>query len=101
MAAAVMARARWVTTCLLGSLAIAAGCGPRMDLGSDVWWKSTFESGDFGEWTALGGSASAFPSSSNTIKVSTGYAHHGRYAAELSITAGPDGTQQNTGLVLK
>ena len=36
----------------------------------------------------------------HTIAVSTAYAHHGRYAAELAINAGPDGTQQNTGLRL-
>ena len=37
----------------------------------------------------------------NTIAVSTDYAHHGRYAAELTINAGPDGTQENTGLNLR
>ena len=86
---------------LLGLLAIVAGCGPRMDLGSDIWWTSLFESGNFDDWTRLGGSANAYPNAANTIKASTDYAHHGRYAAELSITAGSDGIQQNAGLVLK
>jgi hypothetical protein len=71
-----------------------------MDLGSNVLWASTFEGGNFDEWTsAAGGSANAIPSPPNTIEVSTGYAHHGRYAALLAIDAGPNGTQQNTGLV--
>jgi hypothetical protein len=79
----------------------AAGCGPRMDLGSNVLWASLFEGGTFAEWTGVkGGSANAFPSPS-TIVVSSDYAHRGHYAAELTINAGPDGTQENSGLVRK
>jgi hypothetical protein len=82
-------------------LPFVAGCGPRMDLGSDVLWASLFEGGTFDEWTSIaGGSANAFPSP-NTIAVSNAYAHHGRYAAVLTIDAGSDGTQANTGLVRK
>ena len=59
-----------------------------MDLGSDVLWASLFEGGTFDEWTSIaGGSANAFPSP-NTIAVSNAYAHHGRYAAVLTIDAG-------------
>ena len=80
---------------------LAAGCGPRMDLGSNVLWSSEFEGGNFDEWTSVpGGSANAFPSP-NTITVSNAYAHHGHYAAELTIDAEPDGTQANAGLVRK
>jgi hypothetical protein len=87
---------------LLALSAAIAGCGPRMDLGSNVLWASTFEGGTFDEWTgAYGGSANAYPAPPNTIAVSTNYAHHGRHAAELTIDAGPDGTQENTGLTLK
>ncbi|HEY6477051.1 MAG TPA: hypothetical protein VI456_10750, partial [Polyangia bacterium] len=86
---------------LLALSAAIAGCGPRMDLGSNVLWASTFEGGTFDEWTnSYDGSANASPSPPNTIAVSTDYAHHGRYAAELTIDAGPDGTQENTGLNL-
>jgi hypothetical protein len=78
----------------------ATGCGPRMDLGSDVLWASLFEGGTFDEWTGVpGGLVNANPTPPNTIVVSTNYAHHGRYAAELTIDAGPDGTQENAGLV--
>jgi hypothetical protein len=85
---------------LLGLLSVVAGCGPRMDFGSNVSWVSLFESGNFDEWTNVGGNASAYPGPGDTITVSTAYAHHGLHAAELAITAGPDGTQQNTGLRL-
>ncbi len=70
-----------------------------MDLGSDVLWVSTFEGGTFDEWTGItGGGANASPTPPNTIAVSTAYAHHGRYAAVLTVDAGSDGAQENTGL---
>ena len=37
---------------LLGLLSIVAGCGPRMDFGSNVLWVSLFEGGNFDEWTS-------------------------------------------------
>jgi len=84
---------------LLGLLSIVAGCGPRMDFGSNVLWVSLFEGGNFDEWTSTPGSlVTAYPDPPNTIKVSSDYAHHGRYAAQLAIEAGPDGVQQNSGL---
>jgi hypothetical protein len=99
------ANARTATAAgLLALSAAIAGCGPRMDLGSNVLWASLFEGGTFDEWTGFSGgagSANAYPAPPNTIVVSTNYAHHGRYAAELTIDAGPDGTQENTGLTLK
>lgn len=79
-----------------------AACGPRMDLGSDVLWTSRFEDGTFDEWTGVsGGSANAYPTPGNTIAVSNAYAHHGSYAALLTIDAGTDGAQANTGLTRK
>jgi hypothetical protein len=80
---------------------LAAGCGPRMDLGSNVLWTALFEDGTFDEWTNVGGAANAYPDPADTIVVSSTYAHHGRYAAELTIDAGSDGTQENTGLTRK
>ncbi len=77
----------------------AAGCGERFDLGSDVLWTARFEGGSLGEWTGVtGGDAQAFPSPPNTIAVSSDRARHGSYAAALTITAGPDDTQENAGL---
>ena len=99
MVGAAASRGLWAATLLV--LPFVAGCGPRMDLGSNVLWASLFEGGTFDEWTSVaGGSANAYPAP-NTIAVSNAYAHHGRYAALLTIDAGPDGTQANTGLVRK
>ncbi|MES1166226.1 MAG: hypothetical protein ABUR63_10735, partial [Verrucomicrobiota bacterium] len=79
-------------------LLLSAACGPAMDLGSNVLWSAQFEGGNFAEWTGqTGGGANAVPSPPNTIQVSTLEAHHGRYAAQLTIdTTG--GAQQNAGL---
>ena len=38
------------------------GCGPRLDVGSDVLWTGLFEVNTFDEWTGDGaGTAQAFP----------------------------------------
>jgi hypothetical protein len=81
---------------------MAAGCGSRVDVGSDVLWTALFEGGNLNEWTGVaGGAAQATPSPPNTISVSTAAAHHGSYGAQLTIDAGPDGIQENAGLVRK
>jgi hypothetical protein len=81
-----------------GLLAIAAGCG-RLDVGSDLLWTSRFETADFREWTGVqGGDAQAFPMPPNMISVSNAEAHTGSFSAALTITAGPDGAQENAGL---
>jgi hypothetical protein len=78
----------------------AVGCGPPAALGSNVLWTALFEDGTFSEFMSVdGGSANANPSAADTIVVSNAYAHHGHYAAVLTIDAGPDGVQQNAGLV--
>jgi len=77
----------------------AAGCGPRVDVGSDLLWTALFEGGNLNEWTGVpGGAAQATPSPPNTIAVTTAAAHHGSYGAQLTIDAGPDGVQENAGL---
>ncbi|HVZ88610.1 MAG TPA: hypothetical protein VHG72_16685 [Polyangia bacterium] len=92
-------RAAW-TACL--TLVALAGCDERVDVGSNVLWTALFEDGTVGEWTGTpGGAAIAAPAPPNTITVSTTYAHHGHYGAELTIDAGPDGVQENAGLVRK
>jgi len=76
--------------------ALAAGCGSQVGVGSDVLWTALFEGDSFAEWTGVaGGNAQAFPAPPNTIAVAADRAHHGSYAAELTITAGSDGTQEN------
>ena len=42
--------------------ALGGGCGPRLDVGSDVLWTGLFEGNNFDEWTGDGaGDALAFP----------------------------------------
>ncbi len=72
---------------LLSSLAVAAGCAPRLELGSDLLWSARHETGDLREWSAdmKGGSASDAPDTS--LAVSTDYAHSGRYSVKLANAA--------------
>ena len=76
-------------------LALLAGCGPRLDLGSDLLWTARFETGDFVEFTDDGGgSALTFPAG-NTAVVSAERTRQGGFAARLSIDTSTAGTQQN------
>ena len=90
------ARTLLPTTVLLAAL--AAGCGP-LDVGSDLLWTARFETDDFSELkVGQGGTAQAFPMPPNMIAVSNAEAHQGSFSAALTITAGPDNTQENAGL---
>jgi hypothetical protein len=85
---------------LLALLATAAGCGPELDVGSDLLWTARFESGTLDEVTgAPGGSVSAFPGTSDTVAASTERAHTGAYGVKLTIDA-EGGAQQSAGFGL-
>ncbi len=77
-------------------LALAAGCGQDLDVGSDVLWTSRFEVGgnSLPEWTPVPfgfGSASAVPP--NTMEVSSERFHlPGNFAAKLTVTGTADNT---------
>ena len=84
--------ARLSTLALLAAL--AAGCGPRLDLGSDLLWTSLFEGNTFDEWTSDDdGAALAFPEGGNRIEISGERVRHGSYAAKLTVEAVPGGEQ--------
>jgi hypothetical protein len=73
---------------LLAAVATGAGCGPRLDVGSDVLWAGLFEGNNFDEWAADGaGAALAFPQPPNLIEVATERVHHGGHAAKLTVDA--------------
>jgi len=75
-------------------VALAGGCGPRLDLGSDVLWTALFEGNNFDEWTGDdAGLAQAYPEPANTIAVATERFHHGGYAAKLSVDAPQGGSR--------
>jgi hypothetical protein len=72
-----------------------AACGPRLDVGSDLLWTATHETGDFSEWMQEdAGNAITFPDG-NTVEVSTETVHGGSRAAKLTISPGADGQQHN------
>jgi hypothetical protein len=69
-------------------VALAGGCGPRLDVGSDVLWTGLFEGGTFDEWSAdSAGGAQAYPTPPNLIEVTTERVRRGGYAAKLTIDA--------------
>jgi hypothetical protein len=81
-------------TILAALAALACGCGPRLDLGSDLLWTALFESNTFDEWTGDShGAALAFPEGGNRIEISGERVRHGAYAAKLTVEAVPGGTQ--------
>jgi hypothetical protein len=80
--------ARLIASAML--VALAGGCGPRLDVGSDVRWTSLFEGGTFDEWTAdSAGAAQAYPMPPNLIEVTTERVRRGGHAAQLTVDAAP------------
>ena len=74
--------------------ALAGGCGPRLDVGSDVLWTGLFESNTFDEWTADGGGAAlAFPQPPNLIELTTERVRHGSIAAKLTVDSPAGGAR--------
>ena len=85
---------------LLAALAVVAvtvaggGCGPRLDVGSNVLWAALFEGNNFDEWTADGaGTAQAFPAPPAVNEISSERVRGGSYAAKLTIDAPPGGAR--------
>jgi hypothetical protein len=79
--------------------ALAAGCGPRLDLGSDLLWTSLFEGSTFDEWTGdAHGGALAFPEGGNRVEISGERVRHGAYAAKLTVEAIPGDAQGSAAL---
>jgi hypothetical protein len=75
-------------------VAFATGCGPRLDVGSNLLWTGLLEGNNFDEWTAdTGGAALAFPEPANLIAVSSERVRHGGYAAKLTVDAPPGGSR--------
>ena len=86
------------SACAAIVLALLAGCGERLDVGSDLLWTGLFEGANFDEWMGDGnGAAQAFPDPANVIEVSTERVRHGADAAKLTIDA-PSGSQGSAAL---
>jgi len=69
------------------ALALAPACTARLNLGSDLLWVARHETGDLSEWSGddKGGASTAMADTS--VKISTDYAHSGKYAVKLSNAA--------------
>ncbi len=61
------------------------GCGPRIDLGSDVTWATDHESGTRDDWLlAPGGGFFEDDTSNDTVSIAAGPAHSGTYSLQIS-----------------
>lgn len=71
---------------LVAVFATMAGCGQRIDVGSDLLWTARFESGNLEEWTSVAGGGTVTTPPSNDVVVSSEQAHQGSFAAKLTTT---------------
>jgi hypothetical protein len=83
---------------VFGVAALAAlasgGCGPRLDVGSDLLWTGLFEAGNFDEWSGDGnGAAWAFPSPPGIVEPTSERVRSGHGAAKLTVDAPAGGGQ--------
>jgi hypothetical protein len=74
---------RWPLV-VIACLAPSPGCARRIDLGSDLVWSATHETGDLSEWAKgdPGGSTADIPDAN--VEISTDFAHSGLYSAKLT-----------------
>ena len=70
------------------AVSAAPACARRIDLGSDLIWSATHETGDLSEWAlgspagSVGGSTADAPDAN--VEISTDFAHSGKYSVKLS-----------------
>ena len=77
--------------CALWALALlTAGCGPTLDVGSNVMWATDHESGELNDWYADGKGGLLLDSANSTVEVADGLAHSGRYSLKLTDLAMSD-----------
>jgi len=86
----VFSRFVWVSALLLlGSL--TAGCGPRLDIGSNVLWATDHESGELIDWYAgTQGGLLQKNTSDGTVEIADGPAHSGQFSIEMTDLAMSD-----------
>jgi hypothetical protein len=86
--------ARFASLLAAAVVVAGGGCGPRLDVGSDVLWTGLFEVNTFDEWIGDGaGTAQAFPAPPNLNEISSERVRHGSYAAKLTIDAPMGGSR--------
>jgi len=80
-------------TCLTGVLLAAAsvGCGPTLDLGSNVMWATDHESGELDDWYADGkGGLLPTDGANSPVEIADSPAHSGRYSLKMTDLAMSD-----------
>lgn len=72
----------WLAIALLGA---CAGCGPKLELGSNVTWATDHESGTLDDWLLPpGGGTFQDQKTNDTLSVVAGPAHSGQFSLKLS-----------------
>lgn len=69
---------------------VLAGCGPGLDVGSDLLWSTNHETGDLSDWYAAPGGGLLPDMSNSTVEIGLGLAHSGRYSLKFIDLATSD-----------
>ena len=82
-----MSRRSWLVplACAIAA-AVGAGCGGRIEVGSDLIWTARFESGALDEWTTVAGGGVVTSPPSNELVASPDCAHGGAFSAKMTMT---------------
>lgn len=78
---------RW---CALAACSLLGACGPKLELGSNVLWSTSHESGDLSDWYLAPGGGLVPDTSMSPVNVVAGPAHTGRYSLQLIDLAASD-----------
>jgi hypothetical protein len=80
---------RLLLSCAAACLGLG-GCGPKLNLGSNVLWATNHESGTLDDWSDAPGGGVMLDASGSTAAISTDFAHSGRYSLKLTDLAADD-----------
>jgi hypothetical protein len=72
---------------MTGLLVAAPACARRIDLGSDLVWSATHETGDLSEWSLPAPGGPMTDGADATVAISTDVAHSGQYSVKLTNSA--------------
>lgn len=72
------------------SLVACGACSSQLDLGSDVSWAASHESGTLDEWLAAPGGGSLLDDAGSTVEASEAQAHSGKYSLKISDLGASD-----------
>src|SRR3954454_21987276 len=76
-----------LSSALVLLVSLATGCGPTLDLGSNLIWATDHESGLIDDWSSDGKGGLL---DDTTVEIADGPAHSGKYALKLTDAAMSD-----------